>query len=49
MIWQKEELYSDTNKQKNDYEDKSIIEEAHPRLQNRTSQGSPVRYQQEEP
>ena len=30
-------------------EDKSIVEEAYPRLQNRTSQGSSVRYQQEEP
>jgi len=42
-------LYSDTNKQKNDYEDKSIIEEAYPGLQDCTSQGTPVRYQQEEP
>ena len=33
----------------NNYEDKSIIEEAYPRLQDCTSQGSSVRYQQEEP
>ena len=34
---------------RNKYEDKSIIEEAYPRLQDCTSQGPPVRYQQEEP
>ena len=45
----KVELYSDTNKHLERYEDKSIVEEAHPGLQDRTSQGSPVRYQQEEP
>ena len=32
-----------------DYEDKSIIEKTHTRLQNRSTQGSPFCYQQEEP